>query len=85
MLSSVPPNRRLKPPGAPAVGDSVVAADDLRDGDIVYFERVAPNHIIIRLVTHEFLVAYTGPIFAVVVGDASGKADFREVSRDDVE
>jgi len=67
------------------VGDDVVTADDLTDGDIVYFDRVAPNRVVVRLVTREFLATYGGVIFAVAILDASGKAHFRQISRDDVE
>lgn len=73
------------PDDRPTVGDTVVTAADLTDGDIVYFERLAPNRIAIRLVTHEFLATYSGPIFAVTIRDPSGKATFTEMSRDDVE
>jgi hypothetical protein len=69
----------------PIVGDDVVTADDLANGDIVYFERVARNRVVVRQVTHESLATYDGPIFTVIIRDASGKADFKQVSRDDVE
>jgi len=67
------------------LGANVVTADDLSNGDIVYFERVTPNRVVVRLVAHDMLATYSGPIFAVVIRDASGKADFRQVSRDDLE
>lgn len=68
-----------------AVGDQVVTADSLMNGDIVYFDRIAPDRVVVRLVTHELLATYDGPIFAVVMEDGSRNAGFRLVSRDEVE
>ena len=67
------------------VGDQVVTADDLAEGDIAYFERVGPNRVVVRAMTDELLRQYSGPIFAVIGIDAKGLAQFQEVSREDVE
>ena len=67
------------------IGDEVVTADELAKGDIVYFERVAPNRVVVRAMTDEVLASYDGPLFVVAAIDATGVARFLEVSRDDVE
>jgi len=69
----------------PVLGDSVVTADDLSHGDIVYFVRVAPDRVVARLVTHDLLATYGGPIFAVVVRDSFGRVNFTQISHGDVE
>lgn len=67
------------------VGDQVVTADDLAEGDIAYFERVGLDRVVVRAMTDEVLRQYSGPIFAVIGFDAKGVAQFQEVSREDVE
>lgn len=71
--------------GRPGVGDEVEAGDDLRPGDIVYFDHAAPHRIVIRAMTQDVLRRHDGPIFLVVAGDAPGQLGFHEVSRHDVE
>ena len=69
---------------APGPADEVITADDLRNSDIVYFERVAPNRVVVRAMTQDLIATHPGRIFVVRLA-GPGLATFHEVSRDDVE
>jgi hypothetical protein len=49
----------------PELGESFVAADDIRHGDLVYWDRDPDGRIFLRRMEEWQLVFVTGPVFRI--------------------
>jgi hypothetical protein len=49
----------------PDLGESFTVADDMRDGDLVYWEHAADGRIFLRRMEEWQLVFVTGPVFRI--------------------
>ena len=65
----------------PAVGETVIAADDLRIGDYAWFDRGRPALIIIRKINPNELDSFSGEVYRVGAGETPDKRTFTLVRR----